>query len=95
MQAISQSFGLSWDVLPRTLPMAVGGFFQAFGGWISIPFLGGVISFVGVFWAWIVYVKTTEVSQESAESQAILVATLPFLVMMGVIFLITIVATIG
>ncbi len=31
-------FGVEIDALPRPLPRAVGGFFQAFGGWISAPF---------------------------------------------------------
>jgi hypothetical protein len=143
--AFGTGIAVAVDALPRPLPRAIGGFFQAFGGWLSLPFthlaswmsyaiwvllfakitggfggvnrflgitalyavpnllgffnfipvLGGVISFVGVIWGWIVYIKATEVSQEFTMSKAILVAILPVLVMIGAIFLIIILATIG
>ena len=143
--AFGTGIAVAIDALPRPLPRAVGGFLQAFGGWLSvpfthlaswmayaiwvllfakitggfggvnrflgmtalyavpnllgffsfIPFLGGIISFVGVIWGWIVYIKATSVSQEFTTGKAILVAILPVLVIFGAIFLITMLAAIG
>ena len=36
--AFGASIGVAIDALPRPLPYAVGGFFQALGGWLSSPF---------------------------------------------------------
>lgn len=36
--ALGASIGVAIDALPRPIPRAVGGFFQAFGGWLSAPF---------------------------------------------------------
>ena len=143
--AFGTRIGVAIDALPRPLPRAVGGFFQAFGGWLSspfghlaswmsyaiwvllfakmmggfggvnrflgmtalfavpnllgffsfIPFLGGVISLVGVVWGWVVYIKAVEVSQEVTTGKAILLAILPILVMFIVVSLLTILTTIG
>jgi len=37
--AFGASIGVAIDALPRPLPRAFGGFFQSFGGWISVPFV--------------------------------------------------------
>ncbi len=37
--AFGASIGAAIDALPRPLPYAVGGFFQALGSWISSPFI--------------------------------------------------------
>ena len=36
--AFGASIGVAIDALPRPLPRAAGGFFQALGGWLSAPF---------------------------------------------------------
>lgn len=60
-----------------------------------IPFLGPVITFVGMIWGWAVYVKALEVSQETSVAKAILLAVLPVLVFIAVIFLFTILGIIA
>ena len=65
------------------------------GFFAFIPFLGGVISLVGVVWGWVVYVKAVELSQEFTVGKAILVAILPVLVMFVVMVLLTLLTTIG
>lgn len=137
--AFGASIGVAIEALPRPLPYAVGGFFQALGGWISspfthlaswmsyaiwvllfakisggrgganrflgltalyavpnllgflgfIPFLGAVFSLVGVVWGWVVYVRAVQVSQEFTPGKAILVAILPIIAAIVLLFFFT------
>jgi hypothetical protein len=54
-----------------------------------IPFLGAVFRLVGVVWGWVVYVKGVQVSQEFAPGKAILVAVLPIVVAIVLLFFFT------
>ncbi len=54
-----------------------------------IPFLGSVFSLVGVVWGWVVYVKGVQVSQEFTAGKAVLVAILPVIMAVVVVFFIT------
>jgi hypothetical protein len=56
-----------------------------------IPFLGAVFTLVGMVWGWVVYVKGIQVSQEFSSGKAVLVAILPLIVAIVVVFIITIV----
>ena len=64
---------------------------------IILAAAGGVLlgTIIAVTFGWIVYIKATEVSQEFTMSKVILIAILPILVMIGAIFLITMLAAIG
>ena len=137
--AFGTSIGVAIDALPRPLPYAIGGFFNALGGWLSvpfahlaawmsyaiwvllfakisggrggvnrflgltalyavpnllgflgfIPFLGVVFSWVGVIWGWVVYVKAVQVSQEFSAGKALLIAIIPVVAAVVVVFVIT------
>jgi hypothetical protein len=54
-----------------------------------IPFLGAVFRLVGVIWGWVVYVKAVQVSQEFTSGKAILVAILPTVAWIVLIFFFT------
>ena len=54
-----------------------------------IPFLGPVFRLAGVIWGWVVYVKAVQISQEFSPGKAALMAILPVIVAIVVVFFIT------
>ena len=54
-----------------------------------IPYLGAVFVLMGMIWGWVVYVKAIQVSQEFTSGKAILVAILPIVVWIVLIFFFT------
>ncbi len=60
-----------------------------------IPYLGGVISFIGVVWGWIVYIRAVQISQEFSDGKALLIAVLPVLLFILVVLIFTVISVAG